>query len=86
MRLALALALGLAAGQPAEASCHRFKIWKYPTPQRCEARAYVPVHRAVQKPTAPDDERVDIEITITPELLETWDRQDALAKIKGELK
>ena len=31
-------------------------------------------------------ERVTIEITVTPELLETWARQDALEKIKGELK
>lgn len=87
MRAALALVL-LLASQPAEA-CHRFKVWRYPTPQRCDARAYVPVrHRvitaAVQKPV--DDERVDIEITITPELLETWARQDALAKLKGEIK
>ena len=50
-------------------------------------------HLAVQIPRpavqpSKDDatERVTIEITITPELLETWARQDALEKIRGELK
>jgi hypothetical protein len=36
MRLALALALSLAA-DPA-AACHRFSVWRYPTPQRCAVR------------------------------------------------
>jgi hypothetical protein len=36
MRLALALALTLAA-DPA-AACHRFSVWRYPTPQRCPVR------------------------------------------------
>ena len=36
MRLALALALTLAA-DPA-AACHRFSHWAYPTPQRCALR------------------------------------------------
>ena len=31
-------------------------------------------------------EKASIEITVTSELLETWARQDALEKIKGELK
>ena len=36
MRLALAIALTLAA-DPA-AACHRFSVWRYPTPQRCAVR------------------------------------------------
>ena len=87
MRAALVI-IGLLASAPADAHC--FKVWKYPTPQRCGVRAHVQAPRrsvftaAVQKPD--DDERVNIEITVTPELLETWARQDALDKIKGELK
>ena len=107
MNAALALAFVLVAVQPADAHC--FKVWKYPTPQRCGVRAHVQAPRrsvftaaAVQKPTDASGgkkslalpssslpkytERVNIEITVTPELLETWARQDALDKIKGELK
>lgn len=84
MRLALALALVLVAVQPADA-CHRFQRWKYPWPQHCGVAVQIP-RPAIQ--TSNDDvtERVTIEITVTPELLETWARQDALDKIKGELK
>ena len=93
MRVVLALALVLVASQPAQA-CHRFHVWRYPTPQRCGVSGVSGVtHLAVQIPRpavqpSKDDatERVTIEITITPELLETWARQDALDKIKGELK
>ena len=69
---ALALAIGLIAVQPAQA-CHVFRYWAYKTPQRCGTRVAT-------------DDRVSVEITVTPELLETWARQDALARIKGELK
>ena len=96
MRVVLALALVLVASQPAQA-CHRFHVWRYPTPQRCGVSGVSGVtHLAVQIPrpavqpskveTTDAVERVTIEITITPELLETWARQDALDKIKGELK
>ena len=81
---ALALLLGLLASQPAHAHC--FRVWKYLTPQHCGgvyARAARPILAAVQKP---DDDHVNIEITVTSELLETWARQDALDKMKGELK
>jgi hypothetical protein len=42
MRLALALALTLAA-DPA-AACHRFSVWRYPTPQRCGLRLAQEAH------------------------------------------
>lgn len=93
MRVVLALALVLVASQPAQA-CHRFHVWRYPTPQRCGVSGVSGVtHLAVQIPRpavqpSKDDvtERVTLEITITSELLETWAREDALEKIKGELK
>jgi hypothetical protein len=66
----LAVVLALAIAQPAFA-CHRFSRWLYPYPQRCGVKS---------KPTV---ERVTIEITITPELLETWARQDAIEKLKA---
>lgn len=89
LRMAL-VALVMLASAPADAHC--FKVWKYPTPQRCGASGAsgasgvaIQIPRpAVQKPD--DDERVTIEITLTPELLETWARQDALEKIRGELR
>jgi hypothetical protein len=92
--LALALVLGLLASQPAQASCHKFRVWKYPAPQRCgylsarlNTRFVAQAPRpAVQTLGGDVTERVTIEITVTSELLETWARQDALEKIKGELK
>lgn len=81
MKTALAFVLVLLAVQPADA-CHRFKRWKYPWPQQCGTKFVAHVAASAK----PQDERVDLEITITPELLETWARQDALDKIRGELK
>jgi hypothetical protein len=80
MRAALAFMAALMAVQPAHA-CHRFKRWSYPWPQRCGTVLAQAAHLAPKL-----DERVSIEITITSELLETWARQDAVQKLKGELK
>ena len=96
MRVVLALALVLVASQPAQA-CHRFQRWNYPFPQRCGylsgrlntqiiAQAPRPAVQPSKDDAADATERVTIEITVTPELLETWARQDALEKIRGELK
>lgn len=90
MRVVLVLALVLVASQPADA-CHRFARWKYPWPQRCGVSGASGVavqtpRPAVQSPKDDVTEKVTIEITVTPELLETWAREDALEKIKGELK
>ena len=65
------LALALVCAPPAHA-CHRFQRWAYPYPQRCGL--------------APSPERVSIEITVTPALLETWGREDAINLLKGKLK
>ncbi len=81
-KLAAVLALVVSA-QPALA-CHRFHVWNYPTPQRCGIIRIAAAHPASK--LAIGEERVNVEITITPELLETWARQDALEHIKGELK
>ena len=96
MKVALALVVGLLASQPAQA-CHRFQRWNYPFPQRCGylsgrlntqimAQASRPAVQPSKVEAADVTERVTIEITVTPELLETWARQDALEKIRGELK
>ena len=77
---AFVVALALVSAQPALA-CHRFQVWRYPTPQRC---GFVALARHVQSP-APE-ERVSIEITITPELLETWAREDAIERLKEQSK
>ena len=87
MKTALTLALVLVAAQPAHAHC--FRVWKYKTPQHCGgiyARAAQAPRPAVQPSKDDVTEKVTIEITVTPELLETWAREDALEKIKGELK
>ena len=87
MRAVLALALVLVASQPAHAHC--FRVWKYLTPQHCGgvyARAAQAPRPAVQASKDDATERVTIEITVTSELLETWARQDALDKMRGELK
>ena len=69
--------------------CHRYHYWAYKTPQHCGgvyARA-AQTPRPTAQPSKDDvTEKVTIEITITSELLETWAREDALEKIKGELK
>ena len=93
MKTALAFALVLVAAQPAHA-CHRFQRWSYPWAQRCGVngasrvtRLAVQIPRPAVQPSKDDvTEKVTIEITVTSELLETWARQDALEKIKGELK
>ena len=89
MRVVLVLALVLVASQPADA-CHRFARWKYPWPQRCGASGVSGVAVQIPRPAVQKDERVTervtVEITVTSELLETWAREDALAKLKGELK
>jgi hypothetical protein len=69
-------ALVLLSAQPAHA-CHRFQRWAYPYPQRCGLKP---------APSRPGDERVTVEITVTPALLETWARQDAIVQLKGQLK
>ena len=93
MKAALVFVVGLLASQPALA-CHRFKRWSYPFPQRCgylserlntQIIAQAP-RPAVQPSKIDATEKASIEITVTPELLETWAREDALEKIKGELK
>ena len=75
---ALVVALALVSAQPALA-CHRFHVWNYPTPQRC---GFVALARHIPSP-APE-ERVSIEITITPELLENWAREDAIERLKAQ--
>ncbi len=57
--LPMLLLIGLSHASPATA-CHRFKVWRYPTPQRCsvgatrvEIRPHVPTRRA-------GNERADI--------------------------
>ena len=99
VKIALALALVFVAVQPAQA-CHRFRVWSYPFPQRCGVNGHLserlntqimaqaprPAVQASKVEAAGVTERVTIEITVTPELLETWAREDALDKIKGELK
>lgn len=51
-------------------ACHRFHRWAYPYPQRCGL----------------SEERVNVEITITPALLETWGREDAIELLRSRLK
>ena len=87
MKAALALVSVLVAAQPAHAHC--FRVWKYLTPQHCGgvyARAAQAPRPAVQPSKDDVTEKVTIEITVTSELLETWAREDALDKIRGELK
>ena len=74
---AFVVVLALVSAQPALA-CHRFHVWRYPTPQHCGFIALV-AHRAPVP-----EERVSIEITITPELLETWAREDAIERLKAQ--
>ena len=50
MRLALALALMLAA-DPA-AACHRFSVWRYPQPQHCGV-AHVQRVASLPQPSPP---------------------------------
>ena len=59
MKFAVVLLLGVTYAVPATA-CHRFKVWRYPTPQRCSVWAnkvatypHVPARRA-------SNERADI--------------------------
>ena len=73
-------ALTLVCSQPALA-CHRFHVWNYPTPQRCGFTAL-----ARHAPSPAPEERVNVEITITPELLETWAREDAIERLKEQSK
>lgn len=80
---ALAVVLALVAAQPAQA-CHRFARWHYPFPQRCEIIRIAAAHPASKLATG--EERVNVEIMLPPELMETWAREDALEKLKGEIK
>ena len=83
----------LVAVQPAHA-CHRFKRWSYPFPQRCgylsgrlNTQIMAQAPRPAVQPSKDDvTEKVILEITVTSELLETWARQDAIEKLKGEIK
>ena len=72
--------LALVSADPALA-CHRFHVWRYPTPQRCAFTAL-----ARHAPSPAPEERVNVEITITPELLETWAREDAIERLKEQAK
>jgi len=82
---AFIVALALVSTVPAQAACHKFSIWKYPKPQRCGI-IYALAARPAPKLAIVGEERVSIEITVTPELLETWARQDALERLKDEIK
>jgi hypothetical protein len=73
--------LTLVCAQPAWA-CHRFHVWNYPTPQRCGIIRIAAAHPASKLATS--EERVNVEITITPELLETWAREDAIERLKAQ--
>ena len=55
--LKLALVLSLAMNAPA-AACHRFHVWRYPWPQRCDAPRPIRVAmvRIAPRPTAVDEE------------------------------
>jgi hypothetical protein len=77
------LALALVSAQPAWA-CHRFHNWRYPWPQRCGIISARAAHPAPKLATV--EETVSVEITITPTLLETWAREDALDRLRGQLK
>ena len=79
---AFVVALALVSAQPALA-CHRFHVWRYPTPQRCGIIIAQAAHPASRLATV-GEERVSIEITITPELLETWAREDAIERLKAQ--
>ena len=77
------VALMLVNAQPALA-CHKFRVWNYPTPQHCGIIRAEAAHPA--RKLAIGEERVTIEITLTPELLETWARQDAIERLKEQAK
>ena len=79
---AFVVALALVSAQPALA-CHRFHVWRYPTPQRCGIIFAQAAHPA-PKLAIVGEERVSIEITITPELLENWAREDAIERLKAQ--
>jgi len=88
VRTPVILALVLVTLQPAQA-CHRFHVWRYPWRQQCSTQATraaltLPVQTAVHVQTP--EERVTVEITLTSELLENWARQDALDKLRDQLK
>jgi hypothetical protein len=76
--------LALVSADPALA-CHRFHVWRYPTPQRCGIIIAQAAHPASRLATV-GEERVNVEITITPELLETWAREDAIERLKEQAK
>lgn len=72
MRFALALAAAmLFASPPVSAACHHFRIWHYPTPQRCDVRHSPQIARRtpsvagaqVNAPPAPS-----FDITVPPSL------------------
>ena len=79
---AFVVVLALVSAQPALA-CHRFHVWRYPTPQRCGIIFAQAAHPA-PKLAIVGEERVSIEITITPELLENWAREDAIERLKAQ--
>jgi hypothetical protein len=79
-RFALVLALMLASA-PEAVACHRFSVWRYPTPQRCEVRHELratlprmprpaPAWDPVPTPAAraPEDERAQAIETLKREL------------------
>jgi hypothetical protein len=80
IRLALVLAL---LATPAQA-CHRFRVWKYPYPQRCSVAAdrswFVEI--APQPPPKPEQ---SVDIPLPP--LDQWvDPPDATGELGERLK
>lgn len=63
-RLAIAMAL-LALASQADAKCHIYSIWRFPTPQRCEA-AKVVAQRTVEPPPKPTEPAYEGPITDIP--------------------
>ena len=72
MRPAIIIAL-LGVAQPAHAACHKFSVWRYPWPQRCEAAAHdapkLVAHSSVPYPPRPADHVGDIPL---PDLSGVW--------------
>ena len=65
----------LFAVQPALA-CHRYAVWRYPWPQRCD----VATHAVHHSPTEPKDWYV--EIVLTPQVMDEISHAVGIEKIK----
>jgi hypothetical protein len=79
----LILVASLVFAQPASA-CHRFAVWKYPTPQRCGVATHARVAPKAPAPAPVDDIRID-PILIPPGWDEEQERREALHRAEDQL-